>query len=62
MGRPQATFQRRSVRTACAASRSDSPYSDCNTIAEAATSTGTDGRPRAANTSSNIPSGNSSRR
>ena len=43
---PAATFQRRSVRNACTASRSDRPSSDCSTITVAITSAGTDGRPR----------------
>ena len=57
---PAATFQRRSVRNACTASRSDRPSSDCNTITVAITSAGTDGRPRPdGNRSANNSSGNS---
>ena len=59
---PQATFHRRSQRTASAASRSDNPCSVCSTIAEAITSAGTLGRPPVAgNKSANMPSGNSPR-
>ena len=62
-GRPHATFHRRSVRNAAIASRSESPCNDCNTITDAATSAGTDGRPnRVENRSANITSGNNTRR
>ena len=61
--RPAATFQRRSVRNACIASRSDRPSSDCNTITVAISSAGTDGRPRPEpNRSANNSSGNRRRR
>ena len=55
---PHAAFHRRSKVTASAASRSDRPCSVCNTITDAITSGGTDGRPRPdGNRSSNIDIG-----
>ena len=62
IGSPQATFHRRSQRSAChrLACRSRS-CSVCSTSTEAITSPGTDGRPRPdGNRSANNPSGNTS--
>ena len=65
--RSTTTLPRPSRRYSCvpgrAASRSESPSSDCNTITVAITSAGTDGRPRPdGNKSTNSSSGNNSRR
>ena len=63
IGRPHATFHRRSVRTAAIASRSDNPSRAWRTRIDAAMSTGTEGRPRPdGKRSANIASANSTRR
>ena len=57
---PARDFQRRSVASACNASRSDNPSSDSNTSTVTSRSAGCDGRPRPdGNRSANMSSGNS---
>ncbi len=62
-GQPTAAFHRRSNVTASVVSESDRPCRVCNTITDAITSAGTDGRPRPdGNRSANISSGNNTPR